>query len=81
MITGDEMVYPDPLRGAEQSFTNQAPETQQTGITLRQYYAGLAMQGIISMMEKVPSGVYKRTAENALLFSDALIEELNKQNP
>jgi len=39
-------VYPDPMRGAEQSYSNQEPYSLDTGMTLRDYFAGLAMEKV-----------------------------------
>ena len=47
------------------------------GISMREYFAAAALQGIIS------NGGYsneKRAAELAVDFADALINELNKQD-
>lgn len=41
-------VYPDPMRGAEQSYSNQSPYELSIGMTLRDYFASKAMQGILS---------------------------------
>lgn len=53
-----------------------------TGLTIRQYYAGLAMQGLLSSInwnESVATdGFIKHTAELSLKFTNALINELNK---
>jgi hypothetical protein len=40
-------LYPDPMRGAEQSFSNQTPWELETGATLRDYFANSAMQVIL----------------------------------
>lgn len=53
-----------------------------TNITLRQYYAGLALQGILS---SCPSGInlkecpFKDWAKSAIKQADALISELEKE--
>jgi hypothetical protein len=47
-----------------------------SGLTKREYYAGLAMQGIIASKQYLfPANV----AEQAILQADALLEELSKE--
>ena len=36
--------FPDPMRGAEQSYHNQGPHELETGMTLRGYFAAKYMQ-------------------------------------
>lgn len=53
----------------------------QGGMTLRQYYAGLAMQGMLSFPGTLNSNQTKtpaNTANLAVSFADALIAELKK---
>lgn len=40
-------IYPDPARGSQQSYSNQDSMALESGITLRDHFAGLAMQGLI----------------------------------
>ena len=47
MDYAEEPIYPDPMRGAEQSYTNQTPNDLPTGLSKREYFAGLAMQGML----------------------------------
>jgi hypothetical protein len=58
----------------------------QYGLTKREYFAGLAMQGLLTRVpkrdnDKVDLGVLelKRIVEESILASDALLEELSKQ--
>lgn len=48
------------------------------GITLRQHYAGLAMQGLVVNRGSINRGV---TAQIAVEIADALISELYKPQP
>ena len=41
-------VYPDPMRGAEQSFSNQSPWQLESGMTLRDHFANSAMQALLN---------------------------------
>jgi hypothetical protein len=57
----------------------------QYGLTKREYFAGLAMQGLLTRVpkrdnDKVDLGVLelKRIVEESILASDALLEELSK---
>lgn len=53
----------------------------QEGMTLREYYAGLAMQGMLSMLttEDAPYIKLDILARDACRFADALIAELEKE--
>ena len=46
-----------------------------TGLTKREYFAGLAMQGIIS--SGIPNGI-GCSAHQSVEYADALLEELSK---
>lgn len=73
MENGNHPIYPDPMRGAEQSFTNQSPHELPTGLTKREYFAGLAMQGMAMSDLK-----YEDIAHDAVKMADALFKELDK---
>lgn len=54
------------------------------GLTKREYFAALALQGIVSsneMMGKSLNEHYSRTSQMAISYADALINELNKDEP
>ena len=53
-------------------------EKEQRGMTLRQWYAGLAMQGILASGQAVQDGTTKGYATLAVQQADVLIEELKK---
>lgn len=42
----NDTVYPDPMRGAEQSIHNQTPDKEQQGLTKREYFAAMAISGL-----------------------------------
>jgi hypothetical protein len=76
----------DPIgKSTQVLFTPQGrlQETHFDGMTMRQYYAGLAMQGILSSAFINPSDLSneKGISELAVTYSDALIRELNKTQP
>lgn len=61
----------------KQAFPGQFAGSNKPGMTMREYYAGLAMQGLIqSMDDTTPFEVIARDAVEA---ADALIEEMNKK--
>jgi len=90
MITGNEPAHP-----FESATENDLLNTHLTGLSIRQYYAGLAMQGILSTLSnkealKILAIGMKATKEElqhaevivaraSLQHADALIAELNKQ--
>ena len=48
------------------------------GLTIREYFAGLALQGIMSQPENGAQHIPQLVAEWAVSCADALISELNK---
>ena len=48
----------------------------QTGLTKREYFAALVMQGIVS--SGVPQQLHESFAKEAIHLADVLIKELNK---
>ncbi len=54
----------------------------QFGLTKREYFAAMAMQGLLARNTESPTltinGVKKYYEESAVIFADALIEALNK---
>jgi len=50
----------------------------QKGLTIRQYYAGLAMQGLLAAHPEENAFNYEQTAISSVDFADALIAALNK---
>ena len=71
-------VYPDPMRGAEQSYSNQNPYSLQTGLNIRDYFASKAMQGIISSPNygifDVTNDVHIPTIEQCYKIADAMLK-------
>lgn len=49
------------------------------GMTLREYFAAKAMQGLLSNPGQIDTTNYKWVAENAIGYADALLAELSKQ--
>ena len=64
--------------------TNESSELNLTpGMTLREYYAGLAMQGLLmgAYKDAVMEGDRACAAHEACMYADALIAELAKEPP
>ncbi len=61
----NDLVYPLVIHGGIHS----------RGLTKREYFAALAMQGMVSRT----SVSYKETAGRAVSYADALIKELNNE--
>lgn len=76
MHNGDQPIYPDPIRGAEQSIFNQTPDAMPTGLTKREYFAAMAMQGMLSN-ELVPNVQdVEYAAGLAVKAADELLKQL-----
>jgi hypothetical protein len=82
MENGKEPIYPDPMRGAEQSFTNQTPHDLPIGLTKREYFAvhiatGLSVQAIAGR-HNIPTEMAENVPYAAVMIADALLAELAK---
>jgi hypothetical protein len=78
MENGQKPAFPDPMRGAEQSIINQSPHHEAQGMTLREYYAGLALQGVLA------GGLFTSTVEAPIMaveYADALLKALEQNQP
>ena len=57
-------------------------EIKQMGLTKREYFAGLAMQGIVSNSISIdnagPIGSYEKIAKRAVLIADNLLKQLEQ---
>jgi len=79
MDNSKQAAFPDPKRSASDLYYNFSE-----GLTKREWFAGLAMQALIS--GKWASPDYSNTSPDeiapiALRHADALLSELEKQNP
>lgn len=81
-------VFPDPMRGAEASIINQSPDNLQQGMTLRDYFAAKAIQGMLSN-EKMTELFAKKAeyinykwenvmSHNAYALADTMLNERQK---
>lgn len=72
--------FPDTLRASSQSHSNQAPWEAPTGLTKREYFAAVALQGYASAGS---TGMPEpdQLAALAVVTADALLTELSKPQP
>lgn len=71
-MKGTDKVYP-------YDFTSHSRGNIESGITKREYFAAMALQGILAAGGKYPEDVIlTRPTQNAVAYADALIEALNK---
>lgn len=75
MITGNEPAMPFESK----TMTNLSSEDF-TGLTIRQHFAGLCMQGLLAAWGNHDVTSYDELANDAVIAADALIAELNKIN-
>ena len=74
MIIGNEAAYPLSPDGNKELGYN-------TGLTIRQYFAAMAMQGLLASYAGVSQNPNPESlAKKAIEYVDALINELNKQS-
>lgn len=86
----DSLVFPGVII-SKRNIGHKQIEQLSTGLTKREYFAGLAMQGLISdvetlrmalRLEELGGGtLVTQIAKSARLHADALIKELNKNEP
>lgn len=76
--------FPDPQRASKQSFSNQSPWDSPMGLTKREWFAGMALQGMLAGEYDI-KGYAKSSidtlAHDAVLFADALLTQLEKTQP
>lgn len=71
-LTGNEPAFP------VLAFDKSGEESYVRGITIRQHYAGLFMQGLIASWGQHDVTDFGDLANDAVLAADALINELNE---
>lgn len=68
--------FPDPMRGVEQSFSNQDPNKLDTGISKRLYIATKIVIGIMNKEELVNGNfVASEIAKKSFKIADELIKQ------
>ncbi len=70
MTRATEMVYPC-----------EGPNATAYGLTIREHFAAMAMQGILASGANEPHANYVWCANRAVVMADALIAELAKVRP
>lgn len=77
-------IYPTPVAGGDHSVVtaHQADDLNnyESGMTLREHYAGLAMQGLLASQSETYGASKESTARIAVEHADALLTELNKES-
>jgi len=83
MTNGNESASPltaGLLDKQQQGHFNNAGERRPFGLTKREHFAAMAMQGIISIENALNCLSYENMAERSVDAADALIKALNKQS-
>jgi hypothetical protein len=65
--------------GKQGAFPKRADGAPQTGLTKREYFAGLAMQAIASKENYDIDYDFIRTARKSIKLADTLLKELDKK--
>jgi hypothetical protein len=65
--------------GKQGAFPKRADGAPQTGLTKREYFAGLAMQAIASKENYDIDYDFIRTARKSIKLADSLLKELDKK--
>lgn len=75
MKRGDQPAFPDTMRAAEESIINQTPYQLPTGLTIREHFAAMAMQGFCAL--GVPPKDYEVVmVKESLKIADELLKQL-----
>lgn len=83
ILNGSRPVYPDPMRGADQSLGNQDPYALPIGLTKREYFAAMALQAMISSYPEakvntiyIPQHDLESLSDQAIEAADLLLKQL-----
>ena len=72
---GNPRAYPDPMRGAEQSYSNQSPWQLESGMTLRDYFAAKAMQSFTNIWYEDAKNTPESIAKKSYKLADAMLKQ------
>ena len=61
------------------AFACASDSVNQWGLTKREYFAGLAMQGLISNLHQCQANSWDTLAVISISYADALLEKLNEK--
>jgi len=79
MITGNEPISPTPIAVNEyESISAIQVNGTSPGLTIRQHFAAMAMQGLCANSIPGQHHSFERLSFEAVQMADALIKELNK---
>lgn len=84
MENKNQLAFPDTMRGAPQSFSNQTPESLPTGLTKLEWFAGMALQGMLTNNSYDVSGyssIHFGLAKEAIMIADELLSQLQTTTP
>jgi hypothetical protein len=71
-----DLVFPDPMRGAEQSYSNQVPENLPAGLDLRTH---MTIEFYKVLLGRISAGMTKKEmAFQAIAHADVVISVLNE---
>lgn len=70
----------DPMRVTEQTISNQTPGVLPNGLTKREYFAGLAMQGLLANGIPGSHNMAQNLIPEALYMADELLKQLENEN-
>lgn len=76
-ITGNEPAFANPGN----RFAADDIQNSSDGTTIRQYFAAMAIQGLLASKDVDAFGDMVSVAQQSIIAADALITELNKQTP
>ena len=75
MTKGNDLAHPTNIIDPERQF---APEYH-TGLTKREYFAAMAMQGIVSNHAMIDTANWEWLSGQSVIAADALINALNEK--
>ncbi len=80
MNRGDKPAFPDPSRGGESNIGNQDPLGMPAGITIREYFAAMAMQGLLANSNLHRHGRFEidKCIQTCMLAADELLKQLEQ---
>lgn len=82
MENKDKPAYPQPIAECNGGLSEVMDYNNESiGLTKREYFAGLALQGLLASLGQHDVTHYDELASDAVIAADALIIELQKPQP
>lgn len=78
MNYADQPAFPDPMRGGEQTSFNQAPHSEPTGLTKREYMATKILAGLAANPQAWMEWDWDKMVARSVTIADNLLSQLNK---